>query len=93
MIAKNRKIKNTTVYIDGHSYENCEFTNVKFIFNALMGVHMDQCTFNNCTWKFSGPAENALAFMTVIYHGGGKKLIENTFSAIRAGKKADITIH
>jgi hypothetical protein len=51
-------------------------------------VALENCTFDNVTWSFSGPAANTVNFLRALYHGageGGKKLVEDTLQNIRKG--------
>ena len=40
---------------------------------------------SECRWEFSGPAANVIQAMTMLYHGGGKDLVEKTIENIRKG--------
>ncbi|HFC05125.1 MAG TPA: hypothetical protein ENJ55_05410 [Rhizobiales bacterium] len=46
---------------------------------------LEKNEFTGCTWEFTGPAQNTVGFMTQLYAGGAKDLIENTFKSIQQG--------
>ncbi len=83
MIAEEMTFEGKTVVLDGGSYYACQFKNCTLIFNGVLPVTMDKCSFDNCNWQFSGPAQNTIGFMRGLYTGGAKDLIENIFRNIR----------
>ena len=87
MIAENTTFKGRKINIDGGSFYSCKFDGCTLVFSGLMPTTLEGCSFNNCFWQFSGPASNTLEFMTALYAGGAKDLIENTIRNIR-GQKA-----
>ncbi len=86
MIAENATFKGRKISIDGGSFYSCQFDGCRIIFSGLMPATLQECSFNNCLWEFSGPALNTIKFMKAFYLGGAKDLIENTLQDIR-GKK------
>jgi hypothetical protein len=58
------------------------------VFHGFGPVGLENCSFTNCSWHFSGPAANAVQFMTALYAmgGGAKDLIDATLANIRSGK-------
>ncbi len=88
MIARGQIIKDTRICLDGASFYECRFQRCRLIFSGLLPVTLEGCTFDNCSWEFSGPAQNTLSFMTMLYTQGAKDLIESTFAHIK-GAKAD----
>ncbi len=83
MIADNTTFKGKSVILDGGSFYNCEFDGCILVFNGLLPVTLEGCSFNNCSWEFSGPARNTVNFMKALYESGATDLIENTFQDIR----------
>ena len=85
MIAHNKKFHDIRISLDGATLIGCEFGRCTFIYSALLPVNLEACSFSECQWEFTGPAANALGFMTAIYSqgGDGAKLIEKTFENIR----------
>ena len=82
MIAENAVFKGRKISIDGGSFYSCQFNRCTLVYSGLMPTTMEGCTFDACSWEFSGPASNTLAFMTALYAGGAKDLIENTLRNI-----------
>ncbi len=82
------------VLLDGNEYINCTFNGCKIIFQGVKNIGLANPTFNACQWSFDGPAGNTLAFLAMIYSGGGdgQKLVETVFAGIRKGK-AQTIIH
>ena len=87
MIANNMTFKGKKITLDGGSFYDCEFDECILVFNGLLPVTLEGNSFNNCTWRFNGPALNTVAFMTALYAGGAKDVIENALQEIR-GQKA-----
>ena len=83
MIAKKKTFEGKTIVLDGGSFYACHFKGCTLIFNGVGAVTLDECSFDNCKWQFSGPARNTIKFMQAFYPGGGKDLIENLFRNIR----------
>ena len=83
MIAEETVFEGKTIALDGGSFYACEFKSCTLIFSGLLPVVMDGCSFDNCKWQFSGPAQQTTAFMGSLYAGGAKDLIENLFREIR----------
>ena len=86
MIAHNKTFHDIPIQLDGSTFVGCTFERCKFIVSGLMAAHLDSCTFGaGCTWEFAGPAANVLGFLTAMYQGGAKDMIEKTFDNIRRG--------
>ena len=83
MIAENAVFKGRKITIDGGSFYSCKFDGCTLVYSGLMPATLEDCNFNACSWEFSGPALNTISFMTALYAGGGKILIENTLQKIR----------
>ncbi len=83
MITEKMTFESKTIVLDGSSFYTCQFKGCTLIFNGVLPVTMDGCSFDNCIWQFSGPAQNTIQFMQALYAVGGKDLIENTFRNIR----------
>lgn len=74
------------VSLDGQHFEKCTFDHCTLQFGGTAPVGLANNTFTNCDWSFVGPAATTLDFLSALYHGGGKKLIEDTFENIRSGQ-------
>lgn len=47
---------------------------------------MEQCVFDDCSWRLQGPADMTVNFLRHLYQGmgpGGRELVERTFDEIR----------
>jgi len=87
MTHKDVKFNNERIQIDGQSFDHCDFQKCELVFNGGPPPNMTHCSFSNdCTWGFDGNAQNTLQFLTALYHGGMKSLVENTFNNIRNNK-------
>ena len=95
MLMKNEKIRNTSISLDGGTFENCDFDNCEIVFSGYLPVYLSGCKFGpGVKWSFSGPAANAIQFMQAIYAQGATELIENTFEQIRGNPpKTGPTLH
>lgn len=74
-----------SILLDGEHFEACTFTRCKLIFEGGMPPVLVQNNFNECMWVFDGAALRTIAFMSALYRGGAKELIEATFENIRNG--------
>ena len=88
----NQVIESQDVLLDGNQFVDCTFQRCKLIFMGIALPSLKNSTMDECTWHFTGPAENALHFMASLYAQGGeaKVLIERTFENIRNGEKPAI---
>lgn len=95
MLMKNKKIRNTTISLDGGTFENCDFDSCEIIFSGYLPVHLSDCVFGSgVKWSFAGPASNTIQFMRAMYAQGGGKLLENTFEQIRGNSpRSGATLH
>lgn len=69
-------------------YINCRFVNCRMTYSGG-GISLNGCSFAGDQFSFSNDAATALAFLSYAYQHGGKKMIEETFNNIRAGKYYD----
>ncbi len=95
MLMKNKKIRNTSISLDGGTFEHCDFDKCELIFSGYLPVAFHHCKFGPDTkWSFSGPANNTVMFMQAIYASGATELLENTFEQIRGNPpKSGTTLH
>ena len=82
MLMKNKKIRNTSICLDGGTFEDCEFYNCELTYCGYLPVNMSNCKFRNIQWSFTGPANNTIQFLKAMYPAD-TNLIENTFELIR----------
>ena len=95
MFMKNKKIRNTSISLDGGTFESCDFDNCELVFSGYLPVHLSNCVFGSgVKWSFAGPAGNTIKFMQAIYAQGATVLVENTFEEIRGNPpKSGVTLH
>lgn len=86
MIAEKMAFEGKKIVIDGGSFYTCQFKSCTLIYNGMMPVTMDGCSFDDCNWEFGGSALNTLVFMKALYKSGAKDMIENAFRNIRGEK-------
>jgi len=74
--------------IDGKRFEHCSIKNCRLYYTGGALPQFDRCSINGCQWTFTGPAENTIAFLTLMYHGlgGAHVVVEQMFNQIRQAK-------
>jgi hypothetical protein len=82
---QTRAFKNQDVQLDSNEYINCKFEDCKMIYGAKGLVTLKGCDFINVRWVFTDAASDTLQFLTHLYHGGGRQIVEQTFENIRTG--------
>ena len=86
MNIRNHQFANEEVILDFHQYDQCSFTNCRFVVLGYGTFALNQCEVTNCEFSFAGPAASVVQTMATIYHSlgdQGKNLIEGTFQQIR----------
>jgi hypothetical protein len=83
MIAQNQTFNDITIYIDGSTYMGCTFQRCIMVFSGVLPVHIVGNKFIQCKWEFAGPAANTVGFLTSLYAGGARDLVEQIFDAVR----------
>lgn len=77
---------NQSVELDGNEFYACEFKNCKLTYRGGQPPNIVDCSFNGFQINFEGCAATTLAFMSTLYHGGFKPIMEATFDNIRGNK-------
>jgi hypothetical protein len=72
-----------TVDLDYNEFVSCTFRNCTLIYRGGNAPILTGNSFNNFSFVFAGAAGTTLAFLTSLYHGGFKPLIETTIDNIR----------
>ncbi len=88
-----RTFENTTLVLDGIRFVRCRFVNTQLIYTAREETDFEECTFERCSWTFDGPAENMIAFLSILLEKvapDGPELVEAIFKSIRSGKVAEL---
>lgn len=86
MKISNNNFANEEVVLDFHEYNECTFTNCRFVVLGYGAFSWNKCEVTNCEFTFAGPAASVIKTMATIYNNlgdQGKNLIEGTFEQIR----------
>lgn len=74
------------IHLDFNEFINCKFIECNIIYHGYGLVRLNNNSFENCRHSFSDSAAKTLNFMSAIYFGGGKQLIEDTIKNITTGQ-------
>jgi hypothetical protein len=80
--------KNETIDIDYNEFFNCKFENCVLVYHGGKPPLMTKCDLSASSFSFAEGAAATVQFMTAMYHGGFKVVIEQTFENIKANKSA-----
>ena len=77
--------KQQRVELHGQSYRDCTFDECELVFDGDRPPTLTNNKFIDSVFVFTGAATRTLYLLSNIYHagGGGREVIENTFSEIR----------
>jgi hypothetical protein len=53
-----------TVALDGERFSDCEFRGCRMVFRGGEAPRFDNCTFDDCDWRFEDAAANTLAHLS-----------------------------
>ena len=84
----DENITNRAVRIDGEEFRHCSFQTCTLEIGGTADLVLDNCTFTDCQWVFTGAAATTLAILARLYAGAipdGDALIEQVFASIRQG--------
>ena len=79
----NRTFEDQTQKLDGNEFIGCTFRRCKLQFGATASFALSDCRFDHVRWEFTDAAAATIQCMRILYHAGGKSLIEETFGVIR----------
>jgi hypothetical protein len=71
--------------LDGKRFENCVFDRCELDYGGGVPPVLSGCSFENCSFSFSGKAAYTLAFLSGMHGGGFGAMVEQTFQGIRDG--------
>jgi hypothetical protein len=86
MLYTGKAFTNQRVRVDGNSYTDCTFTSCTLIYGAKGTVVMAGCRLDNTSIQFDECAGETIRFLTGLYHGGFREIVEQTFENIRRGE-------
>ena len=84
---ENKSFSNEKILLDNNEFFNCTFNGCELEYSGGKPPSMGDCTFVSLRITFSGNASDTINFMTALYHGGFKSIIEKTFDNIRSNIK------
>ncbi|MBW1768351.1 MAG: hypothetical protein JRJ65_15055 [Deltaproteobacteria bacterium] len=92
---KNKTFNEEKILLDGNEYFGCTFNNCEVEYSGGKPPFIEDCEFHSPCITFSGNASDTINFLTALYHGGFKPIIEKTFENIRSNVKpsAQRTFH
>jgi hypothetical protein len=71
-----------TVALDGEQFADCEFRGCRLVFRGGEPPRFDDCSFDDCDWRFEDAAANTLAHLKVVWAAGGKAPVQAMIKAI-----------
>jgi len=83
---QNQQFSEVNVELDFNSFVGCTFSKCKLIYRGLSPVTLKDNNLNDCTYKFDGPAAQAVAFLRDLYASGASQIVEHTLDYIRGNK-------
>ena len=74
--------------VDGKIYEDCNFKQCTLIYKGGELPQMTRCNFTNCDWQFQEGAARTLVFMSNLYHGGAKNVVDGFIARLTGQSNA-----
>ena len=71
-----------TVALDGEQFSGCEFRGCRLVFRGGEPPSFEDCTFDDCDWRFEDAAANTLAHLKEVWAAGGKTQIQALIKTI-----------
>jgi hypothetical protein len=94
MTFENTNFFKESVELDNNEFVACRFEKCNLVYKGGKPPSLVNCSFGEFMISFKGAAADTLSFITALYHGGFKPVIETTFDNIRSNpKQRDWTIH
>lgn len=82
MIASDQTFSGMTINLDGSTYVRCRFERCEIVISGLFPITLEEPSFEDCQWSFTGPASITIEFMQAMHRAGAKDLIEKTCAGI-----------
>lgn len=83
MEIKESTFEGGTQKIDGMKFINCVFNNCTLEYSGGKPPSFIGCRLKGSNFAFIENADNTLAFLAAMYHGGFRPVVDATFDAIR----------
>ncbi len=77
------------IELDGNEYKSCRFVECVFVYSGGMPPSMIDNTMESPRFVFEGAAARTLLFLTTMYSGELKQIVESWFEQIRRGSSPD----
>jgi hypothetical protein len=74
-----------TIQLDGEHFADCEFKKCRMVYAGGPAPTFRDCRFDDCEWKFEGPAEQTLAHLKAVWNAGGKAPVQALIKEITGG--------
>ncbi len=71
-----------TIHLDGESFEACEFRKCKLVYGGGEAPSFRDCKFDQCDWRFEGPAARTLEHLKVVWAAGAKPFVQGVIKEI-----------
>ena len=81
---ENHLFQDCAVDLDAGHFQNCKFHRVVLCYSGGPPPEMTNCSFQDATFRFLGPAERTLGFLKSMSAPGSglQSLVRNTFATI-----------
>jgi hypothetical protein len=76
------KFNHETIVLDGEAFSACEFRDCRLVFQGGEPPTFEDCTFDDCDWRFEAAAANTLAHLKTVWAAGGKAQIQALIKTI-----------
>ena len=74
-----------TVPLDGESFSDCEFRQCRLVYAGGEPPSFSGCRFDDCDWRFEGPAARTLEHLKVVWGAGAKAVVQGLIKEITGG--------
>ena len=88
---KDQTFENTTVELDGNTFENCDFDNVVFHFSGG-DLNMENCNINRFSFQFGGHLANGLFALYQLFGTEGMLQILRGFTEPGEGGEIELQL-
>jgi hypothetical protein len=76
-----------TVALDGEAFADCEFRKCRLVYAGGEPPSFTDCRFDQCDWRFEGPAARTLEHLKVVWAAGAKPLVQGLIKEITGAAK------
>lgn len=76
-----------TVTLDGEAFTDCEFRKCRLVYSGGEAPSFARCRFDNCDWRFEGPAARTLEHLKAVWSAGAKPVVQGLIKEITGAVK------